>query len=164
MLVIYYTKLQTPLGELYISSNDGEIIDVSLSDLDFKKKNEKQDRIYQPTELVLIEAEKQLGEYFNGDRTSFSLPLRLIGTSFQRNVWQELCKIPYGEIVSYQDVATNINNKKAVRAVGQANRRNPIPIIVPCHRVIGKNKSLTGYAGERIDLKEKLLQLEGVLS
>nr|WP_078550673.1 methylated-DNA--[protein]-cysteine S-methyltransferase [Litchfieldia alkalitelluris] len=161
---MYYTKVQTPLGILYISSTNGEIIDVSLSDLDFNKRNEKEARVYHPSESVLLKAEKQLGEYFKGDRKSFSLPLKLVGTSFQLDVWKELCKIPYGEIVSYQDVATNINNQKAVRAVGQANRRNPIPILVPCHRVLGKNNALTGYAGERIDLKEKLLKLEGVLS
>lgn len=103
---------------------------------------------------------QQLDEYFCGKRKSFSLPLLLEGTDFQRQVWNRLTEIPYGKTISYQAVAEGINNPKAVRAVGQANNRNPIAILVPCHRVIGKNGGLTGYGGG-LWRKEWLLAHEG---
>lgn len=93
------------------------------------------------------EAAKQLREYFAGKRKDFSLPLELKGTDFQKKVWRALQKIPYGKTVTYSDIAKSIGKPKAVRAVGQAINRNPISIIIPCHRVIGKDGSLTGYAG-----------------
>lgn len=96
---------------------------------------------------------------FFRERTAFTLPLAPTGTEFQRRVWQVLCRIPYGETVSYQAVAKEIGNEKAVRAVGQANHKNPIPIIIPCHRVIGANGALVGYGGG-LKLKETLLGLE----
>lgn len=101
----------------------------------------------------------QLREYFEGERKVFDLPLKISGTPFQEMVWGELLKIPYGETRSYKDIATSIGNPKASRAVGMANNRNKIAIIIPCHRVIGANGSLTGYAGG-LDIKEKLLLLE----
>lgn len=102
----------------------------------------------------------QVNAYFRGERTTFDLPLQLYGTEFQKRVWQQLCHIPYGEVWSYKDVATAIGSPKAVRAVGGANNRNPISIIVPCHRVIGANRSLVGYGGG-LDIKQRLLRLEG---
>ena len=107
----------------------------------------------------LAEACKQLQEYFAKERTSFDLPLDVEGTDYQVSVWNELQKIPYGEVRTYQDIATALGNPKAVRAVGMANNRNPICIVVPCHRVVGKNNKLTGYAAG-IDKKEYLLNLE----
>ncbi|PAS30562.1 cysteine methyltransferase, partial [Vibrio cholerae] len=98
-------------------------------------------------------------EYFSGQRTQFELPLAASGTAFQQSVWHALCKIPYGEIWSYQQLAEAIGNPKAVRAVGLANGKNPISIIVPCHRVVGKNGQLTGYAGG-LERKAFLLELE----
>lgn len=109
---------------------------------------------------LLENAVLQLDEYFRGRRKTFNLPLKWKGTDFQEQVWQALCEIPYGTTVSYSDIASKIGRPKAVRAVGQANRANELAIVVPCHRVIGKNRALTGYAGSRIDVKAKLLKLE----
>ncbi|MCL6452008.1 MAG: methylated-DNA--[protein]-cysteine S-methyltransferase [Alicyclobacillus sp.] len=108
----------------------------------------------------LVEALTQLTEYFALQRRTFDLPLRLQGTDFQRAVWQALLEIPYGETRSYGEIARAIGRDKAVRAVGQANRANPLAIVVPCHRVVGRNGSLTGYAGSQVHLKAALLQLE----
>ncbi len=101
----------------------------------------------------------QLSQYLAGQRKQFDLPLAPQGTHFQKQVWQELCAIPYGQVRCYQDIARAIGNPKAARAVGMANHRNPIAIIIPCHRVIGKNGTLVGYAGG-LAMKEKLLRLE----
>ncbi|WP_156299382.1 methylated-DNA--[protein]-cysteine S-methyltransferase [Streptobacillus canis] len=102
---------------------------------------------------------KQLLEYFNGDRKVFELPLKFEGTDFQKSVWNTLVKIPYGNTKSYKDIAKEINNEKSCRAVGGANNKNPIPIIIPCHRVINKNGSLGGYNGGEY-IKRYLLELE----
>lgn len=110
------------------------------------------------TELLLC-AQRQLNEYFSGSRKVFSLPLALTGTPFQRKVWQQLTQIPYGKVRSYGQIAQAVGNPKACRAVGAANHCNPIPILVPCHRVVGANGSLTGYAGG-LWRKNLLLQLE----
>ncbi len=104
----------------------------------------------------------QLEEYFSGKRKVFDCPLDLYGTPFQKKVWLELSKIPYGETRSYKQIALGIGASKAVRAIGGANNRNPIPIIIPCHRVIGSNGELVGYGGG-LPIKEHLLHLEGVL-
>ncbi|WDL98661.1 methylated-DNA--[protein]-cysteine S-methyltransferase [Alicyclobacillus sp. ALC3] len=102
----------------------------------------------------------ELREYFQGRRQHFTVPVTLQGTAFQTAVWNALRDIPYGETRSYQDIANAIGNPRAVRAVGQANRRNPVSVIVPCHRVIGANGALVGYAGKHVDLKQRLLDLE----
>lgn len=107
-------------------------------------------------------AKKQLQEYFNGKRKEFQLSLSVEGTDFQKQVWQQLKAIPFGECRSYGDIAQALNKPKAMRAVGAANGRNPLPIIVPCHRVIGSNGALTGFAGG-LDMKEWLLRHEGHL-
>lgn len=104
----------------------------------------------------------QLREYFSGERKSFNVPLDLEGTDFQKKVWEELQKIPFGKTISYKTLSENLGDVKAIRAVGKANGQNPVAIIVPCHRVIGADGSLIGYACG-LDIKEKLLQLEGVL-
>lgn len=109
--------------------------------------------------LLLVEAFRQINEYFAGNLTEFCLPLDARGTPFMKIVWNEISKIPYGKTASYTDIALAVNNPKAVRAIGLANNRNPIPIIIPCHRVIGKNGSLTGYAGG-LEIKKHLLDLE----
>lgn len=111
---------------------------------------------------ILKQAVKELNEYFAGKRTKFDVPLNPTGTEFQKAVWNELTRIPYGETISYQELAIRINKPKAVRAVGAANGKNPLWMIVPCHRVIGKNGTMTGYAGG-ISLKKKLLLLESGL-
>lgn len=111
---------------------------------------------------LLLEAKRQLEEYFAGIRAGFSLPLAPEGTSFQKAVWKELENIPFGETRSYGQIAAAVGNPKACRAVGGAIHRNPIAIMIPCHRVIGANGTLTGYAGG-LDVKEALLRLEGAI-
>ena len=100
-------------------------------------------------------------EYLNGKRKNFDIPIKLNGTQFQKRVWQALTSIPYGKIVTYKDIANLIGNKNAQRAVGMANNKNPIVIIIPCHRVIGANRNLTGYSGG-LEVKKKLLKIEGI--
>ncbi len=104
----------------------------------------------------------QLREYFSGERKAFTVPLDLEGTDFQKKVWQELQKIPFGKTITYKTLSEKLGDVKAIRAVGKANGQNPVAIIVPCHRVIGADGNLIGYA-YGLDIKEKLLQLEGVL-
>jgi len=110
---------------------------------------------------ILNQAEKELGEYFAGTRREFRVALDARGSSFQKSVWRELSRIPYGETRGYGELAENLDNPGAVRAVGTANESNPVSIIVPCHRVIGKDGSLTGFGGG-VEMKRKLLQHEGV--
>lgn len=117
---------------------------------------EKGDLLDDPAAAELFE---QLDQYFECRRKSFDLPLRMEGTDFQKKVWEELTRIPYGETRTYGQIAEAIGNPKASRAVGMANNRNPVAIIVPCHRVIGSDGSLTGYAGG-LEIKEKLLNIE----
>ena len=110
----------------------------------------------------LKSAARQLREYFSGQRQQFDLPLAPGGTAFQRQVWTALTRIPYGEVASYGDIARDIGKPSAARAVGAANGRNPLPIIVPCHRIIGSNGKLTGFAGG-LQAKRALLTLEGAI-
>lgn len=107
------------------------------------------------------EVERQIAEYLEGRRRHFSVQLDLKGTAFQRRVWQALLQIPYGRTATYKDIAVAVESPRAVRAVGQANNRNPVPIIVPCHRVVGSDGSLVGYGGG-INIKMRLLELEGI--
>ncbi|WP_234987156.1 methylated-DNA--[protein]-cysteine S-methyltransferase [Bacillus sinesaloumensis] len=156
--------MQTDIfGTIYILTHEQTLIDISLTKEDWETVCNKYDVTFAPDDATLVEIKNQLEDYFKGKRKTFSFSIACKGTAFQEQVWNELLNIPYGETRCYADIANAINNPKAVRAVGQANRKNPIPIVVPCHRVIGKDKSLTGYTGTRTDLKEKLLELEGVL-
>lgn len=149
-----YQYLATPLGTLRLVSN-GE----ALERIEFSQMHG--DDGQQRTDPALEQAALQLEEYFAGRRTSFSVPLAAQGTDFQHQVWSALQAIPFGELRSYRDIADSIGNHKAVRAVGAANGRNPIPIIVPCHRVIGSDGTLTGFAGG-LPAKRQLLALEGI--
>jgi methylated-DNA-[protein]-cysteine S-methyltransferase len=153
---MYYCYFDTPIGELLLAGETD-----SLSMIGFPKgamrRDPEADWIY--NEEPFEEARIQLAEYFSGERKVFELPLSLSGTEFQVSVLAALQQIPYGETVSYGDVAKRIGRPKAVRAVGAANGRNPIPIIVPCHRVIGSSGDLTGFGGG-LDTKEALLRLE----
>ncbi|WP_050614375.1 methylated-DNA--[protein]-cysteine S-methyltransferase [Bacillus testis] len=144
---------QTELGRVGIQEEGSMITHIY-----FDGENPPADVLQEETEL-LKEAGKQLQEYLAGERTEFSLPLSARGTAFMERVWEGLCTIPYGETRSYRDIAEAIGNPKACRAVGMANNRNPIPIFIPCHRVIGANGTLTGYGGG-LAIKEHLLQLE----
>jgi len=158
---VYYTVYTAPIGALYILEKDGAIIEVKFDDESFLVKKQR-DRFKQEDTPVLKEAKKQLDEYFKGDRKVFDLPLKQAGSPFQEQVWEALSTIPYGESKSYADIAEVIGNPKAVRAIGQANRRNALPIFIPCHRVIGKDRTLTGYAGTKTGMKAILLELEGI--
>jgi len=113
-----------------------------------------------PEDSKVLNIFSQLQEYFNRKRKEFELPLEILGTEFQKNVWIELTKIPYGETISYGELANRMGDKNLMRAVAATNGANPIPIIIPCHRVIGADGSLTGYGGG-LDVKRKLLELEG---
>lgn len=146
-----YYIYESPLGKLYLSSSEGYLVG-----LDFEKSplEEKQQE-----DEVIKETIKQLEEYFLGERREFTIPLRPKGTSFQKKVWEALNRIPYGETRSYKEVAREIGNPKACRAVGMANNKNPIAIITPCHRVVGANGKLVGYAGG-LNIKQALLALE----
>lgn len=152
-----YQFLETPIGKLRLVSQDSMITKVEF---DGRHQIDTDDVLRSDSALQV--AAVQLEEYFAGQREHFDLVLNPQGTEFQQEVWTSLRAIPYGQLRSYGDIAKSINRPKAVRAVGAANGRNPIPIIVPCHRVIGSNGSLTGFAGG-LDMKEQLLKLEGAL-
>lgn len=155
---IYYTNFESPVGEIMIASDGDALLQISLKNQ--KHSREPGDGWEQKTEIAPIaQAQQQLQEYFAGKRRTFDLPLRFGGTPFQRRVWAELARIPYGETISYGELARRIANPRAVRAVGLANGRNPIAIVIPCHRVIGANGTLTGYGGG-LPRKRQLLDLE----
>lgn len=149
-------SFKSPIGILTLRQEDDFITDLYI-----KASNESEILVQERSKKtdLLYEGYSQILEYFTGKRREFNLPLRAKGTDFQRSVWGELRKIPFGETRSYQDIAIGIGNAKAVRAVGQANNKNPIIIIVPCHRVVGKNGSLVGF-GCGIGVKKYLLDLE----
>jgi methylated-DNA-[protein]-cysteine S-methyltransferase len=145
--------IDSPLGPLQLLSDGGQLWAIHFPD----QHNGAADTLDDP---VLQRARRQLQQYFAGSRRQFELPLAARGTAFQRQVWRALQHIPYGELRSYRDIALALGRPTASRAVGAANGRNPLPIVVPCHRVIGSNGQLTGYAGG-LDLKHFLLDLEG---
>lgn len=148
--MIFHYTYDTMLGSVTFVEEDGALLAISTSRL--------YEGICQET-ATIKEAHQQLTEYLKGERKTFDLPLNLKGTDFQKQVWMALCDIPYGETRSYKQIAESIGNPKAVRAVGMANNRNPLLIVVPCHRVIGANGKLVGY-GAGIEKKEFLLRLE----
>ena len=157
MSAVYHTEIDSPLGPLLLAMDHGQLTNVCM----FQQKrvaNISSQSISDkgPFDSII----KQLYEYFSGDRHDFEVPLRLDGTPFQISVWNELRRIPFGSTTTYGEIASRIGNPKAVRAVGLANGRNPLPIIVPCHRVIGSNGTLTGFGGG-LENKMRLLDLEG---
>ncbi len=145
-------KYKSPLGMIFFTIDNGKITDMIIDDLGIKTSQDS----------FSCEIEKQLNEYFHHLRNEFNLPISYNrGTPFQQEVWNALLTIPYGQTRSYQDIAIQIGRPKAIRAVGQACKKNPIGIVVPCHRVIGKDGSMRGYSGPtHIDLKEQLLAIE----
>ncbi|MDR0606188.1 MAG: methylated-DNA--[protein]-cysteine S-methyltransferase [Bacteroidales bacterium] len=147
----YYYYYQTEVGKIYIVEEDNAIVNI-------KYKIEISNGEEQQTALIK-ETCRQLIEYFDGKRKKFDIPIKLKGTSFQQKVWSALQTIPYGEVWSYKYLAETIGSPKGYRAVGMANNHNPISIIVPCHRVIGSDGSLVGYAGG-LDRKKLLLEIE----
>ena len=153
---MYYCFLDTPIGELLLAGEDGALSMIGFPKGSMRREPEA-DWIF--NEKPLADACEQLREYFAGERQAFDIPLQLNGTEFQVSVLKALQEIPYGQTASYGEIARRIGRPKAVRAVGAANGRNPIPIVVPCHRVIGSTGDLTGFGGG-LDTKEALLRLE----
>ena len=153
-----YCSYQSPIGKLLLVGSDG-ILEALHFPNSPGQKNIDQD--WQYDEACFKQVIRQLSEYFAGNRQEFNLEIAPKGTDFQERVWQELRRIPFGKTASYGEIAEKIGNAKASRAVGMANGKNPIPIIVPCHRVIGKDGSLTGFGGG-LDIKKQLLQLENI--
>lgn len=148
-------KIHSPIGTLYLVATDEALIALD------KVTNELYQRATKTeTHPILNLACGQLEEYFQGARLTFDLPLKPQGTAFQQKAWQALCQIPYGQVWSYGEQAKHLKAPKASRAVGGANGKNPIPIIIPCHRVIGSTGKLTGYSGG-MDMKIELLKHEG---
>lgn len=158
LTMTYYTKIPSPIGEILIVSDGKKITRVSMD----KQKYAAEigaDWKEQAGLEVLKDAAAQLKSYFAGSLKAFDLPLSFAGSEFQNKVWRELKKIPFGETISYGELAQRVGSPKASRAVGLANGKNPIAVIVPCHRVIGANGSLTGYGGG-LTRKKQLLELE----
>lgn len=158
----FRTTMTSPIGELTLLANDDGLVAIDWSD-DAGHHTARPDGDVSDVEPdrhpVLRRAVDQLAEYFDGDRTTFDLPLAAVGTPFQHEAWDALVKIPFGETVSYGEQAALLGDRNKARAVGAANGKNPIPIIVPCHRVVGSNGHLTGFAGG-LDTKAWLLDHE----
>ncbi len=149
-----YSWLDSPIGRLLIAGDERGLCRIEFPGMDIKPAASwlRSDRVFGA-------AIEQLREYFEGRRTKFDLQLAFAGTSFQRRVWEELRRIPYGKTISYGELARRVGNARASRAVGAANGSNPIPIVIPCHRVIGADGSLTGFGGG-VSIKKFLLELE----
>jgi len=154
MTKISYTRIASPVGTLLLAGDDS-----GLRHIMFVSETQAPYPAWRHDAAPLTETIRQLQAYFAGEREDFDLPLAPEGTPFQMEVWQRLRDIPYGQTISYGELARRIGNPKASRAVGLANGSNPIPIVIPCHRVIGSNGKLTGYGGG-LPIKEKLLALE----
>jgi methylated-DNA-[protein]-cysteine S-methyltransferase len=155
---VYYTYMSSPIGELLLAG-DGENLQLIGLPEGRARARAQADGIWLPTETQYGEAKRQLAAYFAGELQQFALALDPAGTPFQQQVWHSLRTIPYGATCSYGDIARQIGKPRAVRAVGAANGRNPLPIIIPCHRVIGSTGKLTGFSGG-LAAKEALLKLE----
>ena len=157
-MTLFYDEIESPVGTLKLVASAAALVAVLW-------EYERPDRVklaplkHESQQPILLEAERQLREYFSGTRTEFDLPVELNGTEFQKRVWRTLRDIPYGQTMSYVELARTLGSPRAFRAVGAANGKNPLSIVVPCHRVIGANGSLTGFAGG-LDAKAKLLALE----
>jgi methylated-DNA-[protein]-cysteine S-methyltransferase len=152
---LQFRSMDSPVGQLSLAGMDGRLMHLRMVDQTYEPSHDG----WEPDDDAFPEAVEQLAAYFAGDRTEFDLELDLVGTQFQRRVWAALQTIPYGETRSYGEIARQIGSPRACRAVGLANGHNPIGIIVPCHRVIGSNGSLTGYGGG-LGRKRALLELE----
>lgn len=164
--IVNIQHYDSPCGELVLASVDGELCLCDWNGMPCAERNKRrllrlQDAVFkdEPSE-VIRQTEWQLDEYFAGTRRVFDIPLHPVGTDFQKAVWSALLEIPYGEVRTYMDIARSVDNVRGVRAVAQAIGANGIGIIIPCHRVIGSDNSLTGFAGG-LETKHRLLELEG---
>jgi methylated-DNA-[protein]-cysteine S-methyltransferase len=156
MSAVYYTRIKSPVGTLLLA---GDAMALRRVSFESSKRSAPPQTHWKQNRAAFAEVIRQLQAYFRGELKEFDLPLAMEGTKFQLRVWNELREIPYGETISYAQLAGRIGNPQAVRAVGAANGNNPISIIVPCHRVIGSNGSLTGFGGG-LPTKKMLLELE----
>ena len=157
-MTLFYKEMKSPVGKLKLVASSKALIAVLWEPQrpnPVKLDTPKLD----PCHPILVETERQLTEYFTGERTQFDLPLDLCGTEFQKKVWQALREIPFGQTQSYLNLAKAVGSPKGSRAVGAANGRNPLPIVVPCHRVVGAGGALTGFGGG-LEAKAALLALE----
>lgn len=152
----YYSTIESPLGRILVQGNGDFLTGLYMPE---HKGWEGPDAAWKQSDAPFAEVRRQLAEYFAGERQQFDVPLRLAGTPFQQRVWQELTRIPFGKTITYAELARRVGNPSASRAVGHANGRNPISILVPCHRVVGADGKLTGYAGG-VDKKRWLLDWE----
>lgn len=152
--MIFFDGMSTPIGRIHLVATDDALVRLYLPNETWSERY-----VRKPSHPVLLQAKKELREYFTGARREFSIPLYFTGTAFQEAVWSVLCEIPYGTTLSYTEEARRVGNPKAVRAVGSANKKNPIPIIIPCHRVVPRHGGFGGYAGG-VACKEQLLSLE----
>lgn len=158
--MIRYTTIPSPIGPLLLAADDTHL---RVVEFEASSHPVRRGADWQPGRNAVIDAaQAQLAEYFAGERRDFDLPLNPVGTDFQRQVWWALADIPYGRTISYAQLANQVGKPSATRAVGAANGRNPLPIVLPCHRVIGANGSLTGYGGG-LPIKTFLLNLERAL-
>lgn len=158
-MTISYMQVDSPIGCLTVAATDAAVVEILFTDGTGKGKAQPNPE-WVPVDDVGLGVTQQLNEYFAGDRVVFDLPLNPQGTDFQKDVWKALVKIPFGITKTYQQIAQQIERPKAVRAVGAANGRNPIPLVIPCHRVIGANGKLTGFGGG-LPIKQWLLAHEG---
>lgn len=154
--MINYHKYISPIGPLHLYEESNFLTKIS-----FKKLNDEHDKIQLNNSDFLKNVCIQLNQYFKGSRKEFQIPLKINGTNFQKTVWKQLVKVEYGKTSTYKEIAQNSGSPKAYRAVGSANNKNPIPIIIPCHRIIGSSGKLVGYAGG-LSLKQKLLKIEKI--
>lgn len=159
---IYSKKWLSPIGNLYLYSDKRNLLSLLFEgdSVDFLRHYKNYELIEETTSVIELTI-RQLQQYFAGERKNFDLPMLLLGTDFQKKVWAELARIPFGKTISYGEQAKNMNAEKAVRAVGTANSKNPVAIIIPCHRVISSTGKIGGYAGGVV-MKTKLLALEGI--
>ena len=158
--IVSWKPVESPIGRLMLLASDSALVGVLFDGQEPPSKRRPLDgRNRRPRHGVLVEAERQVTEYFSGDRDVFDVSLLLEGTAFQKRVWDALLEIPYGETVTYGELAASLGGAGKARAVGAACGRNPVPVIVPCHRVIGRSGSLTGFGGG-LDVKAFLLRLE----
>jgi methylated-DNA-[protein]-cysteine S-methyltransferase len=154
-----YTKIKTDtLGELLLVANETKLTGIYYADCKHAPKP-KADWRLNPKHPVFKQAHRELLEFLDGKRKSFSVPLHFAGTRFQQRVWTQLAKIPFGKTISYSELASRVGAPRAMRAAGSANGRNPLSIVIPCHRVISKDGTLGGYAG-RLNRKQRLLEIE----
>ncbi len=163
MLTLYYSRMESPIGPLVIGVSDKGLAIIEFDRGEFPKGRLAESAHWEESASRTSAVVLELQEYFAGTRRDFTVPLDLQGTDFQKKCWRALLKIPYGKTRTYADIARAVGCPKGFRAVGMANHDNPVPIIVPCHRVLASDGTLGGYGGG-LDVKQKLLELEGALT